>query len=150
MSKMKHSGFTLVELVATLIVVGILALTALPRFFDRTFFESMGFADQVQASLRYAQKISISQRRFTCVGFTSNSLTLTVGATNVCGTNLVSISGDPTYSVAAPQGINFAAIPAAFSFDPLGRASIGQTITISGGTPHNIIIEAETGYVHSP
>lgn len=147
---MKHAGFTLVELVVTLIIVGILAVTALPRFFDRTFFESRGFADQVQASLRYAQKIAIAQRRFVCATFTSNSITLTIGATAVCGTDLPSPSGQATYSIIAPSGIDFTAVPTAFNFDPLGRASAGQTITISGGAPSSIVVEAETGYVHSP
>ena len=40
------AGFTLIELITVLILVGILAVTALPRMFDRNTFESRGFFDE--------------------------------------------------------------------------------------------------------
>ena len=48
-------GFTLIELIMVMVVVGILAVFVAPRFFDANVFKSRGFADQVQATLRYAQ-----------------------------------------------------------------------------------------------
>ena len=47
-------GFSMVELIAVMIIAGILAAMALPRFFDRNIFESRGFHDQVISTLRYA------------------------------------------------------------------------------------------------
>ncbi|TAN77823.1 MAG: type II secretion system protein [Gallionella sp.] len=143
-------GFTLVELVMVLVIVGIIATVAAPRFFDNTLFQSRGFADQVQASLRYAQKIAIAQRRFACVAFpTSGSIVLTTDVTAACapGTDLPSLSGGASYVINAPSGITFAAAPANFSFDALGKPSVGQTIAVNGATGA-IIVEAETGYVH--
>lgn len=142
-------GFTLVELVMTMVIIGILAAVAAPRFFDINVFQSRGFADQVQASLRYAQKVAIAQHYFVCAAFTSNSITLTTGATAACGMPLVSPTGEASYVITAPSGIAFGALPTNFSFDALGRPSINQTITIVGAT-NPIIVEAETGYVHSP
>lgn len=145
-------GFTLIELVLILVLVGIVAITALPRFANRTVFESRGFADQVQASLRYAQKIAIAQRRFVCVAFVNGppaNVTLTIGATTACGNNLSSPDGSASYSINAPAGIGFSGAPVNFRFDALGRPSAGQTIAISGA-PSSIVVEAETGYVHSP
>ncbi len=144
-----QSGFTLVELVMTMVIVGILAAVAAPRFFEANIFQSRGFADQVQATLRHAQKVAIAQRRFVCAAFTGSSITLTTGATAACGTPLVSPAGDAGYVINAPAGAAFTAVPANFSFDALGSPSLAQTISIAGAT-NPIIVEAETGYVHSP
>lgn len=141
-------GFTLVELVMTIVIVGIIGAVVAPRFIDNNVFQSRGFADQVQASLRYAQKSAIAQRRFVCAGFAINSITLTIGATPVCGTPLISPAGGP-YVISAPAGITFSVLPFDFSFNALGRPSVGQTLGVNGSA-NQIIIEAETGYVHSP
>ena len=150
------TGFTLVELVMTLVIAGILAAVVAPRFFDNNVFQSRGFADQVQASLRYAQKEAIAQHRNVCVTFTlpaPSTITLRIamlsGAASPCDTDLISPTGGP-YLIRAPAGIAFAASPTAFSFDALGTpTNAPQTINISGAT-NGIIIEAQTGYVHSP
>lgn len=142
-------GFTIVELIMVMIIVGILAAVAASRFFDNTSFQSRGFADQVQATLRFAQKEAIAQHRFVCVAFTTNSITLTINTTATCpGGNLASLSGSTTTILTAnPTSITFTGIPTGFYFDALGKPSLGQTITIA---TYSIVIEAETGYVHSP
>jgi len=142
-------GFTLIELIMTMIIVGILAVFVAPRFFDNNVFQSRGFADQVKATLRYAQKAAIAQHRFVCAAFTASSITLSTGATAACGTPLQSPTGDASYVINAPSGITFSATPAGFSFDALGKPSFAsnQTVSIAGATD-SITIEAETGYVH--
>ncbi len=145
----KNSGFTMVELIMTMVIIGIIAAVAAPRFFDNSVFQSRGFADQVKATLRYAQKAAIAQHRFVCAAFTASSITLSTGATAACGTPLQSPTGDASYVINAPSGITFSATPAGFSFDALGKPSFAsnQTVSIAGATD-SITIEAETGYVH--
>lgn len=140
-------GFTLVELVMVMIIVGILAVFAAPRFFDADIFRSRGFADQVQASLRYAQKIAIAQRRFVCVTIAGNSLSLATGTVATCGTPLASPSSGGNYVIDAPA--NVTVTEASFHFKALGSPSAGVTVSVTGGDmTRNIIVEAETGYVH--
>lgn len=132
-----------------LVIVGILAAVVAPRFLDSSAFQARGFADQVQATLRFAQKTAIAQHRYVCAAFAANSVTLTTGATSACGINLLPLSGGTTYTVTAPSGITFTAIPAGFSFDALGRPSLASTQTIAvNGATISITVEAETGYVH--
>lgn len=135
----------------TMVIIGIIAAVAVPRFFDNNVFQSRGFADQVVASLRYAQKVAIAQHRFVCVAFTNgNTVTYSVGPTATCGTPLVSPTGAASYSVTAPSGISFASVPANFSFDAQGRPSFAPPAVTIGvtGAASVITIEPETGYVH--
>jgi len=144
-------GFTLIELIMVMVIVGILAVFVVPRFFDANVFQSRGFADQVQATLRYAQKEAIAQHQYVCAAFTTNSVTLSTGATAGCSTPLLSPTGGQ-YKINAPAGITFSSpVPTGFSFNALGQPTPNskQTISINGAS-NSIIVEAETGYVHSP
>lgn len=145
-NKIIQDGFTLVELIAVLMIVGIVAAVAIPRFFDRNLFDSRSFYDQVIATLRYAQKAAIAEHGFVCVGYAANGITLTYGATAACGSNLTSPTGQTPYAITAPNGVTLGG-GSAFSFDALGRPSAAQSITVSGYAAA-ITVEAETGYVH--
>jgi MSHA pilin protein MshC len=53
-------GFTLIELVATITIVAILAAVAAPHMTAATPFEERGYADGVAASLRQARAVAIA------------------------------------------------------------------------------------------
>lgn len=56
----RSKGFTLVELILVIVLVGVLSAFALPRFFDQDIFLERGFHDEVVGSLRYAQKLAVA------------------------------------------------------------------------------------------
>ena len=134
-----------------MVIVGILAVIAIPRFFDRQTFESRGFYDETLAALRYAQKTAIAQRRNVCVRFSPSSVTLRIasasGSAAVCDTDVAGPTGAPPFTVTARSGVAFAAPPTDFQFSALGQASLAQTMQVVG-TTGNIVVEQETGYVH--
>lgn len=140
------SGFTLVELVVVAALVAILAFVAAPRLFDRTTFEARGFHDQALAVIRYAQKIAVAQRRPVFVQVTSGGIQACYDAG--CAEPLTDPVRGGALAISAPGGIALSP-PAAFSFDALGRPSAGASINVIGDVPRVIVIEPETGHVHS-
>ncbi len=167
----RQRGFTLVELVTTLILIGILAAAVVPRFFGDHGFEERGFYDETIAALRYAQKSAIARRRTVCVTFTQTEMrfrvatnfgTITCDATDL---NLPGPDGAAAYTIDAAENtkygnlnVEYAAITVGavafpgpptvtLNFLPSGASSAAAMIQIANfATP--ILVEAETGYVH--
>lgn len=56
----RYGGFTLVELVTVIVIAGIVAAFAAPRFVDTAAFSERGYADEIASSLRYARRLAVS------------------------------------------------------------------------------------------
>ena len=160
---MKSRGFTLVELVVTLIIVGILAVVALPRFDLLNAYDEIGYRDKVRSTLEFARKAAVAQRRKVCVQVASDDITLTIDnavpetSTTICdaATSLArnlnlpapdSACGGAANKICNPSGVTLTG--STISISALGRPSSGVTYTVTGQSAHTITVEAETGYVH--
>lgn len=159
----------MVELVVTIVVAGIIAAVAIPRFADQQGFQSRAFFEQVQEAIKFSQKAAIAQRKQVFVTIATTSVQACYVAACGAAGSLVVI--DPTtgaaLSLAAQNdsGVAFQAvtlIPAmTFAFDGLGRprnaggalltaaTTIGVNSSAGGDINRNIVIEPETGYVHN-
>jgi MSHA pilin protein MshC len=147
----RRRGFTLPELVMTIVVVGILAVMTAPRFVSWKGFASRGFYDEAQEVVRYAQKTAIAWRRsiFVCVSATDISAI----SNNNCAAPVPlthPLTGAPLKSTAT-AGVTLSPVQN-FSFNGLGQpsgpATITLTSTIAGDPARQIVVESETGYVH--
>lgn len=79
----RNAGFTMVELITVLIVMGVLGAIGASRFFDNSVFENRAYADQAKAIIRYAQKLAIAQNSFIYVR--TNGSSFAVCSTLACG-----------------------------------------------------------------
>jgi MSHA pilin protein MshC len=155
----RHSGFTMIELIMTLVIVGVMAVVALPRLDMLRGFDEAGYRDKVRATLEYARKSAVAQRRNVRATLSGNNLALTIdndipeGATAGTYPRALALPvpdracGGATNQICAPSGITLAGT-ATLSFTALGAPSTAGAYTVTGDAAHTITVEAETGYVH--
>lgn len=154
-------GYSMVELVVTLILAGILAAFVAPRFFDLEVFQARGFYDEALSILRYAHKTAIAQRRSVYINLQPAAITACYTSTFPCSVaeGVPGPYGEKPYSVQAGGGTSSDTGKIIF-FDALGRPynvddivpnstfTANLTITITGGGQvRTITVEKETGYV---
>jgi prepilin-type N-terminal cleavage/methylation domain-containing protein len=80
-------GFTLIELIASITIIAILAAVALPRLTVATPFVERGYADGIAASLRQARAVALASGcavQFTITAAGYNAFQRAPGANNHC------------------------------------------------------------------
>ena len=140
------NGFTLVELIIVIVLLGILSAVVVPSFFNLSDYQERSAYDEVAGALRYAQKLAVASGCEVQLALSSNSYALQQHATNCTTGAFTPISNHP---VTTGTFASVALTPSAssFIFDPMGRSSQAVTIGVGGRT---LSVVAETGFVDAP
>lgn len=150
----RAAGFTLPELVTVMVLVGLLAAIAVPRFAGRSVFDERGFFDQTLAAARYAHKRAISTGCDVQLAVDGSGFALSRRAGCSSGAFTVPLSHPSrpgNFAAAAPAGLAVAPATAIY-FDRIGRprnpagdALIGGVTSIQIGS-RRLDIAPETGF----
>jgi MSHA pilin protein MshC len=131
-------GFTLIELITVIIIIGILAASVVPKFFSSSGYEEYTYRSETIALLRATQLRAMQQKNLTnsCHVVTIASKTIS----DACG---------HTVQVENNHDVTFSSANATISFDHDGITNCGASCLISINGTKVLEIKIETqGYIH--
>ena len=150
--KSHNSGFSLVELITVILLLGILGVVALGRFGNQDAFAARGFFDDTVTAVRFAQKLAISSGCDVRVITTATSYELRRSSSCVAD-DFTSPVVNPANRSNNYQNVNippgFSLTAGSITFDARGRRE-GATSDFSvsdGSTIYSFRVHASTGLV---
>lgn len=143
------AGFSFVELVFVLVIAGVLAAVAIPRFVGRSAFGTRGYFAALASAARYAQQRAVAggchvQLRVTVTGFAL------MQPGTYCGSSFTSPVPRPGSGAAftgtdPDPGAVGGDVPVSVVFNPDGSTDQGANVVIRVGS-HTLTIQHLTGY----
>lgn len=163
MNKSSQKGFTLIELIMVIVLLGTLAAFVLPKFTAAPFEELFFFEDAVSA-LRYARNEAVARNctiRFnisasgfgvyepaTEVGCDGSDFSVAMTRPNSGGTETW-VNSDVPDSISSITSTSLVFYPQGWACNAAGNSSVVQTITVTGNNvSRQIHIACGTGYVY--
>lgn len=151
---MRARGFTLIELVTVIVIVGALAVFVVPRL-NTAGFDRFGFRQEIMSAARYAQKTAMAsdcsvQLQVDAAGDLVSLFYRAGGDDSTCGgggftSPVQSPSEGGNFVLSAPSGVDITG-GGNVVYDGFGVPNSGLTITFATGS--SITIEPVTGYAH--
>ena len=152
-----HSGFTLIELVVVILLLGILSVVAMGRMFDGNQFAARGFFDDTVTAVRFAQKLAVSTGCEVRVSLSGSGYALdqpanradcTTGAFDKTEVNPANRT--IPYANDEVAGLTLTPTPTTIVFDAQGLAASDALVVMTGpGASYQFSVSSATGLVIS-
>jgi MSHA pilin protein MshC len=153
----RHGGFTLMELVATLVLMGILAFSVVPRFLDKGSIDVSAMAEQLAGDIRYTQSLAMTSGQRNRINLAAASYQITTsagapvahpatGSTVAISLGNVSLSG---YNPPLTNGY-IAFDGKGIPYTNVSGTALGAPATITlnaAGSTRQIVVSPQTGRV---
>lgn len=149
-----QKGFTIVELIAVIVIIGIMSSVAAPKFIGNDAFAARGAHGTLLASLRLAQKTAVAQRTtvYTNINTTTRAVCVSYDATCDVAQAVTDPATKGAYSKTLPSSVIVTTSLPSIAFNGAGLVgATDTTLTVQNSVSSNtrtITIEADTGYVH--
>ena len=151
-------GFTLIELVIILVIIGILAVAAAPVFIGDDGVQSRAVRERAASVLRNLQNQAM-QKTDQCVGGVIAQNRLGAATSGDCnnGFVLASNAAEQPDRIVDTDGVaitlNTSGLPASITFDGFGRPELacagGCQLTSADSTSSRALCIESEGYIHS-
>lgn len=145
-------GFTMVELIMVIVILGILVAVVGPRFFDRQVFDERLFFEESLSAVRYGQKLALTSGCPIRAQVDGAGYALTYAAD--CGTAdkdswVANPSGDD-YEPSNPQNVDVSPPGLNVVFDSLGSATgVNNTVNFGANGDFSVTVHLTTGFIET-
>ncbi len=152
-----RAGFSLTEAVLLIAIIGIIGVTAAPRFLDLSATDARFSHRETLAALRYARKLAVASHCSVEVDFTSSGFSLLQRSSCTSGSYTQAVfnpaTGAPGFTATMPGSVALSSSLDPLYFDALGRvtdaSNTATNVTISiGGL--GISAAGESGFIYVP
>jgi MSHA pilin protein MshC len=136
----QQTGFTLIEMVTVIVILGLLAVVMIPRFLAPSNFDSRATSDTLISALRQAQQLAMTKAPAANVALTADNTNKRIRISYTEG-------GAQNIDVSIPNNITITTTT--ISFLKSGRANIGGQISIAITPNARTVCVEPTGYAHA-
>lgn len=149
MARFEAAGFSVLELVMVIVIVGVLAAYAVPRFDNRAAITVPQQADALIRDLRHAQQLAMAWNRPLRFTVTPTDYSVACVTAGVAPCDVAPVR-DPAragaFQVNPVNNVGFTA--ATIDFDSLGRPNAATAIIVSGGgVTKTVNVAAISGFI---
>lgn len=147
----RHHGFSLVELITVLIIIGVLAAVATATLRDTGGFETRGFFEDTVSAARYARTVAAASGCDTRFQIDASEYAVTQRSDCTSGpfdVDVINPGRGEAFAADVPSGINVSVSgDNSVIFDALGEPDGGMEVSIArGGFSRSFVLHEPTGF----